>query len=56
MQLSPISEVNLFLMIGSLEVTNKLIFTIPSAIQISLFSSMNSIQLRFNLGKSQIGD
>ena len=38
-------------MIGSLEVTHELIFTIPSVIQISLISPINSIWLRFNLGK-----
>ena len=37
-----------FLMIGSLEVTHELIFTVPSVIQIR---SINSISLRFNLGK-----
>ena len=41
-------------MIGSLEVTHELIFTIPSVIQISSISSINSIRLRFNLGKSQL--
>ena len=35
-------------MIGSLEVTHELIFTIPSVIQIY---SINSIRLKFNLGK-----
>ena len=35
-------------MIGSLEVTHKLIFTIPSVIQINL------IWLRLNLGKPRI--
>ena len=43
-----LSQGNFFLMIGHLEVTHKLIFTIPSVIHISLISS---IQLRFNLGK-----
>ena len=38
-------------MIGSLEVTHELIFTIHSVIQ---FSSINSVRLRFNLGKSQL--
>ena len=38
-------------MIGGLEVTHDLIFTIPSVIQIS---SINSIRLRFNLGKPRI--
>ena len=42
---------NFFLMIGSLEVTHELIFTIPSVIQIC---SINSIRLRFNLEKPQI--
>ena len=44
----PFSPGNLFLVIGSLEVIDKLIFTIPSVIQIS---SINSIHLRFILGK-----
>ena len=35
LQLNPLSGDNLFLMTGSLEVTHKLIFTIPSVIQIS---------------------
>ena len=39
-------------MIGSLEVTHELIFTIPSAIQ---NSSISSIQLRFNVGKPRSG-
>ena len=34
-----------FLMIGSLEVTHEIIFTIPGVIQIS---SISSIQLRIN--------
>ena len=38
-------------MIGSLEVTYELIFTIPSVIQIS---SINSIRLRFNLVKPRM--
>ena len=38
-------------MIGSLEVTHEIIFTIPSVIQIS---SINSIRLRFNIGKNSI--
>ena len=40
-------------MIGSLEVTHELIFTIPSVIQMSSF---NSIPLRFNLGKPQLSE
>ena len=40
-----------FLLIGSLEVTHKLIFTIPNVIQIS---SINSIWFRFNLGKPRL--
>ena len=40
--------------IGNLDATHKLIFTIPSAIQISSISLINSIQFRFNLGKAQI--
>ena len=42
-------------MIGSLEVTHELIFTIPSAIQNSSISSISSIQLRFNVGKRRSG-
>ena len=38
-------------MIGSLEVTHELIFTIPIVIQIS---SINSIRLRFNLEESSL--
>ena len=38
-------------MIGSLEVTHELIFTIPSVVQIS---SISSIRLRFNLWKPRI--
>ena len=38
-------------MIGSLEVKHEIILTIPSVIQIS---SINSNQLRFNLGKPQM--
>ena len=49
LQLILSSEGNFLLMIGSLEVTLELIFTIPSVVQIS------SIWLRFNLGKSRIG-
>ena len=41
-------------MIGSLEVTHELIFTIPSVIQICSNSSINSIRLRFYLGKPRI--
>ena len=37
-------------MIGCLEVTHELIFTVPSAIQIG---SISSIQLRFNIKKQQ---
>ena len=43
-----LSQANSFLQISSLEVMHNLIFTIPSVIQISL---INSIRLRFNLGK-----
>ena len=42
-------------MIGSLEVAHELIFTIPSIIQICSISSVNSIRLRFNLGKPRMG-
>ena len=42
------------MMIGSLEITHELIFTIASVIQICTISSINSIQLRFNLGKPRI--
>ena len=45
---------NLFLMIDSLEVTHELIFTIQSVIQISSISSIDSIRLRFNLGKPRL--
>ena len=45
LQLIPLSQGNLFLMIGSLEVMHELIFTILSVIQISSF---NSIRLGFN--------
>ena len=50
-QLIQISQGNLFFMVGSLEITHRLIFAIPSVIQIS---SINSIQLKFNSGKPQI--
>ena len=40
-----------FLMIGSLEVTHELLFTIPSVTEIS---SISSIRLRFNLGKPRL--
>ena len=50
----PISQGSLFLMIGSLEVMHELMFTIPSVIQISSIGSINSILLRFNLGKPRI--
>ena len=48
-------------MIGSFKVMHELICAIPSVIQISSISSINSIRLRFNLGKpgiipQQIGD
>ena len=51
LQLILLSQGNFFLMIDSLEVTHEMIFTIPSAIQIS---PINSIQLRFNLGKPRM--
>ena len=54
LQLILLSQDNLFLMIGSLEVMQELIFTIPSVIQISSISSINSIWLRFNFGKPQM--
>ena len=38
-------------MIGTLDVTHRLIFTIPSVIQIN---SIRSIRLRFNLGKPRM--
>ena len=41
-------------MIGSLEVMHELIFTIPSVIQICSISSIDSIQLSFNLGKPRL--
>ena len=41
LQLIPLSQGNVFLMIGSLEVTHKLILTIPSVIQISSICSIN---------------
>ena len=49
-----LSQGNFFLMTGSLEVTHEVIFTIPSVIQISSISSINSIRLRYNLGKPQL--
>ena len=54
LQLILLSRGNFFLMIGSLEVTHELIFTIPSVIQICSISSINSIQLKFNLGKPRL--
>ena len=50
LQLIPLSQGNLFLMVGSLEVMHELIFTVPSVIQINSVSSINSIRVRFNLG------
>ena len=41
-------------MIGSLLVTNELIFTIHSVIQMISISSIKSIRLRFKLGKPRI--
>ena len=41
-------------MIGNLEVTHELIFTIPSVTQINSINSINSIRLKFNLGKPRI--
>ena len=41
-QLILLSQGSFFLMIGSLEVTHDIIFTIPSVIQISLINSINS--------------
>ena len=38
-------------MIGSLEVMHKLIFTIASVVLISRINSINSIWLKFDLGK-----
>ena len=49
-----LSQGNFFLMTGSLEVMHEVIFTIPSVIQISSISSINSIRLRYNLGKPQL--
>ena len=46
-----LSHGNSFLMIVSLDVMHKLIFNIPSVIQIS---SVSSIQLSFNLGKPRL--
>ena len=46
--LIPLSQGNLFVMIGSLQVMYELIFTIPSVIQIGSINSINSIRLRFN--------
>ena len=43
LQLILLTQGNLFLMIGSLEVAHELMFTIPSVIQIHLISSINSI-------------
>ena len=51
LQLTPLSQGNLFLMIGSLKATYKLIFTIPMSIQ---FSSINSIRLKFSFRKTSI--
>ena len=48
LQLIPLSQGNLFLMIGSLEVMHKLTFTIPSVIQIRSIRSMKSFRLKFN--------
>ena len=49
LQLILLSEGNFFLMIGSMEVTHEITFTIPSVIQLTQLT-----QLRFNLGKPQI--
>ena len=51
LQLILLSQNKFFLMIGSLEVTHELIFTIPSVIQIS---SINSIRRIFDLGKPRM--
>ena len=51
LQLILVSQGNFFLMIGSLEVMHEIISTILSVIQIS---SINSIRVRFNLGKPRL--
>ena len=56
LQLILLSQGKCFLKTGSLEVMHEIIFTIPSVIQFSSISSINSIGLRFNLGKTRLNE